>query len=503
MTLIANCVIWYNLLEESKLYPEIGMDKKAFGEVIYDVFQVAILLAYAVVKLDQQSRSEVDAREIIQQFSEVPFRDPDQTVSKKVNDFFLAVNSMNDLLSAEDTMQKIGFFVMLLMLIRIINATAVHPRTGVLIGTMREGLNDLWHFAILFLIIFYFFSQVSFWSFNSRAQFGDQSTAMVTQFDILLGSLPENFQDDWLLIIYVAMTNVIMFFLMLNFLLAIVVEAYMKVREQIEESETENEITYDLILTMYFTTVGVFKGWPNRRVIGFLLKHRLARRAVSWTELHVLGVPEKSAKAFIESYSQLDTLEPQPFETIMTVDKIGEACKESLKLTGTNTVTVRGLERRVEAISRGMELLLQRQLGDEFDPAILRPEPSGAFASFASSRPASAVKPYVSLPSQPRPVSSVRSNPTIVPEISSDEGKKKGGPATLNDEIAAFEDQTDGKSRGGITLVSPFTQDSGTKSSNVAVTDLPGQAGEEPVRDSSQTTVDQLAQEVGIASPGR
>eukprot|EP00961_Rhodomonas_salina_P038906 522877-Rhodomonas_salina.2 len=35
-------------------------------------------------------------------------------------------------------LQTLGFFVMVLMLIRVINTTAVHPRIGVLIGTVND-----------------------------------------------------------------------------------------------------------------------------------------------------------------------------------------------------------------------------------------------------------------------------------------------------------------------------------------------------------------------------
>eukprot|EP00961_Rhodomonas_salina_P013188 177346-Rhodomonas_salina.1 len=46
------------------------------------------------------------------------------------------------------------------------------------------------------------------------------------QFLILLGELPDSYTQDDRMITYVVLTNVVMFLLMLNFLLAIIVEGY-------------------------------------------------------------------------------------------------------------------------------------------------------------------------------------------------------------------------------------------------------------------------------------
>lgn len=74
------------------------------------------------------------------------------------------------------------------------------------------------------MIVFVFSSLVSTWAFSDLDQyFGTLKTSMKTQFEMLLGGLPDDFEKNWTLVIYVALTNVVMFFLMLNFLLAIVV----------------------------------------------------------------------------------------------------------------------------------------------------------------------------------------------------------------------------------------------------------------------------------------
>ena len=52
---------------------------------------------------------------------------------------------------------------------RIIYATAVHPRTGMLTGTLAHGMNDFGHFAILFIIVFVFFAFTARWMFGQNS----------------------------------------------------------------------------------------------------------------------------------------------------------------------------------------------------------------------------------------------------------------------------------------------------------------------------------------------
>ena len=44
-------------------------------------------------------------------------------------------------------------------------------------------------------------------------QFADIEATMATQFDMLLGNLPEGYSSDFRLIVYVVLTNIVMFFL--------------------------------------------------------------------------------------------------------------------------------------------------------------------------------------------------------------------------------------------------------------------------------------------------
>ena len=92
---------------------------------------------------------------------------------------------------------------------------------------------------------------------GSRPEFQSTVHALESQFDMMLGGLPEDFTDNLLFACYVVCFNLIVFFLLLNFLLAIIVEAYLKVKEALEEQQTEQAIpTPAIYSTLTYLQVG-------------------------------------------------------------------------------------------------------------------------------------------------------------------------------------------------------------------------------------------------------
>jgi len=55
--------------------------------------------------------------------------------------------------------------------VRIIAATSFHPRTAVLTGTIAHSLNDLWHFPVLFMVVFACFAVAAQTLLCTRADF--------------------------------------------------------------------------------------------------------------------------------------------------------------------------------------------------------------------------------------------------------------------------------------------------------------------------------------------
>ena len=110
-----------------------------------------------------------------------------------------------------------------------------------------------------------------------------------------------------------------LFLLVLNFVLAIIVEAYMKVREFNAEFEGDAEFFSDVVHTLLSAVYGRMYGWPNRHALGEEILSWKAKKSVSLDDLLRTGM-FKSTKAittFLKWYVPYEFLnppEPDPAE---------------------------------------------------------------------------------------------------------------------------------------------------------------------------------------------
>ena len=95
-------------------------------------------------------------------------------------------------LLTKDNLSTFGFVIMILNLLKVLQMTRAHPRVGVLVATVMMGIDDIFHFAILFLIVFVTFAMTGTWAFGKNSEdFATFQKGMTTQFDLLNGEFPE------------------------------------------------------------------------------------------------------------------------------------------------------------------------------------------------------------------------------------------------------------------------------------------------------------------------
>eukprot|EP00933_Yihiella_yeosuensis_P030851 TRINITY_DN24408_c0_g1_i1.p1 TRINITY_DN24408_c0_g1~~TRINITY_DN24408_c0_g1_i1.p1 ORF type:complete len:314 (+),score=60.60 TRINITY_DN24408_c0_g1_i1:492-1433(+) len=157
-----------------------------------------------------------------------------------------------------------SFLVVWAVLLRIMQLTASHPRIGVLINTVVEGWDDFWHFFILFLLLFVGFALIAETLFAPRYHdFESFARTMDTQYHMCLGEVPESFGSDIQLTVYMVVFNFTMFFLVVNFLLAIIVDSYMHVKEDVSANEGEQEFFADLWAGFITNLKRCVHRWPD------------------------------------------------------------------------------------------------------------------------------------------------------------------------------------------------------------------------------------------------
>lgn len=120
---------------------------------------------------------------------------------------------------------------------------------GVLYKTIVVAANDLWHFLYLTVLVYAAAALVMFAQFGEeRQEFASLLLTFETLINLTLGNLPRNITEDYFLLVCLSAFLLINFFLMLNFIIAIVVDGYTKVKKGLEEDDSEGGFFEDVIL---------------------------------------------------------------------------------------------------------------------------------------------------------------------------------------------------------------------------------------------------------------
>eukprot|EP00899_Mesostigma_viride_P014599 jgi/Mesvir1/2313/Mv19344-RA.2 len=156
-------------------------------------------------------------------------------------------SKLDDLNTISDTMTFytfINFVNVILMLLRSLKLMDFQPRIGVVTRTLWLAASDLLHFFLLLGIIFMSYTVMTFIAFGNRIdQFSDFYRACNTNFELLLGELEVNkvlVQQEGLTlvmaIIFFWTYEMLVFLVLLNFLLAILIDAFTEIAEDARDS---------------------------------------------------------------------------------------------------------------------------------------------------------------------------------------------------------------------------------------------------------------------------
>jgi hypothetical protein len=218
------------------------------------------------------------------------------------------------LITFESSIETFLNLVLIINIFRIIQCTSLHPRLATLTGTLFRAIDDLWHTSILIVLILGCFAAIGTWRFGSfRKEFASISDSLTTELSMMFSA---NFFDRWdaslELQVYTVLFLVIVFLLILNFLLAIIVDAFMDIRKHNVELDIEQEFFTDVMSIMLSRTLGRYRGWPSPGKLGFVLAQQKAKINVGFMDLHKTGLFKDpvSISSFIKFYGEYDFLQP-------------------------------------------------------------------------------------------------------------------------------------------------------------------------------------------------
>jgi len=176
----------------------------------------------------------------------------------------------HQILETIELYMELNGFCILVVLVRVLRLLDFQPRLGLVTKTIAAALTDLIHFFFLLGLIMGLYWFMAYFLFGSGNDgFSEPLTALNSVWDMMLGGT-DNFevisgQYKIIGVVYMYSFNLIVFFVLLNILLAILVEAYMDVRGgDVKDSKPAYTEIYHIAKSVMkdFSCVRSFsKGW--------------------------------------------------------------------------------------------------------------------------------------------------------------------------------------------------------------------------------------------------
>jgi len=305
--------MWYN----NEFPSELNMRAARLAS---DLISAMFAATFVALNLFMVITSSDDAQSILDQLYQVEWdSDTDLHLTEKA--YFNALDRLDALVSRSQFISSIGYWALCVNVLSLVQCLGAHPRLALLTSTLKKSFDDLWHAMIIISILMSAFAAIGSWKFGSeRREFTTVLTSLRTEFSMLFGNFPEDWDQSSDLIVFTAAYLIILFLLVQNFLLAIIVEAYMEVRKENEDCEVEGEFLHDSWDSLYIALVRSKLGWPDRRQLARALDEWQGKRTVHFSDLLRTGLFEskpglsavRSSINFLEHYHRFDFLRAKP-----------------------------------------------------------------------------------------------------------------------------------------------------------------------------------------------
>jgi len=173
----------------------------------------------------------------------------------------------------------VAYLVIYSQFLQFIFYMNAHPKMAVLTATVTGALNNLMHFMLLFIILFLMLAFMAHWMLGEYIkEFGTFGTTILSQMQMFFGEFIKAEDTDelhgvmllmyW---VYAWTFIVIVVLLLLNFLLAIVVDAFVEVKDNFKDKLFMADLATDTLRVTWTTLVSIRRRWPShKRLVKYL-----------------------------------------------------------------------------------------------------------------------------------------------------------------------------------------------------------------------------------------
>mmetsp|Transcript_24184 Transcript_24184/g.55181 ORF Transcript_24184/g.55181 Transcript_24184/m.55181 type:complete len:1352 (+) Transcript_24184:69-4124(+) len=328
ITLQATCVLLVVIMAVDSFFTishmRRGMKKGVYpsmGMVFLTLTDLALILCTAsllVLIIPNKATSGDETERIINRLVAIPWTDEVFSMAEKKLEHLEVLTELEFLLTNDESINNIAMIVAVILLVRIVAATSAHPRIALITSTLGYAFMDLFHFCIVFILLFVSFAAIATWRFGSgRRDMVGYSAALQALFDTLLGppgvlSATGSAAEDPEMIVFLGLYFVVMFFILLNFILAIFVSAYGRLVADLEANEIEHDVVSDFCTMLIYIFRSARNAWPRRTdLINFIQTEVPPSPTITLRDIEDQFESGRSARFFIEYYSEFSLLKPE------------------------------------------------------------------------------------------------------------------------------------------------------------------------------------------------
>lgn len=288
---------------------EVRVNKKAFGDVpgqVLEVFTQTILISFVTAMLigwTQQEYVHNEYDEMLHSFLEL--KELSHDAFEEVVDHFFEVKTHVYYTTAWYSRHYIvAYCVIYVQFIQLIMYFNVHPRMALLTDTIKCGIDHMLHFLLLFSILFCFLAFMAHWMFGPDLDiFQTFPQTISEQVRILFGEYlvaGEGMKNLYgpmfgIYVLYFITFMFVVSWTLLNFFLAIVVDAFVIVKEEISGASVHRNFFVDVYDCMYTPMLFKKHHWPA------------AKTVLKALEQHQRFNKDGSRKTFKENSADLDS----------------------------------------------------------------------------------------------------------------------------------------------------------------------------------------------------
>jgi len=207
---------------------------------------------------------------LIDQILDVDDPQSRSTVEMVISGSFETLNVIKDAVAYQETMKLLAYLLVFMCLLRLIQYMEVHPRVDLISRTVMTASGDMFHFFLIFLIFFAILAWLAHWSFGpDKVMFSTFRISANTCFQMLIGEYPfeDEWTEGWLQKIWYILYTFLLFLVSLNILLAIIVESFLRVKQETEGRLEVKSLVMDIFALPLKALMGFHHGWPTTRAL--------------------------------------------------------------------------------------------------------------------------------------------------------------------------------------------------------------------------------------------